>query len=135
GTLPTAAEIRAFVTDTKPFKRARKIDDLLERPEYAAFWATRFSDWTGNDTRYLANPYRPRQSKQWHDWFRDKLARNVPYSAIATGVITAKSVEAQSPDEWQAWAKAEEARLLGKEWNLEYGQRKTLDLRYIKARN
>lgn len=135
GTLPTPVEIRAFVADTQPYKRARKIDELLERPEYAAFWATRFSDWTGNDTRYLANPYRPRQSKQWHDWFRDKLTRNVPYSALATGVVAATSHEGQKPEEWQAWAKAEDQRLKGKDWNFEYGKRKTLDLLYIKARN
>src|SRR5262249_32760205 len=89
GTLPTPEQIRAFVADARPYKRARKIDELLDRPEYAAFWATKFSDWSGNDTRYLANPYRPKQSKQWHDWFRDKLTRNLPYSEIATGVITA----------------------------------------------
>jgi hypothetical protein len=135
GTLPTPAEVRAFASDPKPYKRARKIDELLERPEYAAFWATKFSDWTGNDTRYLANPYRPRQSKQWHDWFRDKLARNVPYSVIATGVVAATSCEGQPPEQWQAWAKAEEERLKGKDWQFEYGKRQTLDLLYIKARN
>jgi hypothetical protein len=135
GTLPTPSEIREFELDRQPFKRARKIDALLDRPEYAAFWATRFSDWSGNDTRYLANPYRPKQSKQWHDWFRDKLARNVPYSEIATGVIAATSSEGRTPHEWEAWAKAEDARLRGKEWHFEYARRRTLDLPYIKARN
>ncbi|MBI1913867.1 MAG: DUF1553 domain-containing protein [Planctomycetes bacterium] len=135
GTLPTPAEVRSFVADRRPDRRARKIDELLGRPEYAAFWATKFSDWTGNDTRYLANPYRPKQSKQWHDWFRAKLARNVPYREIATGVVTATSCEGRPPQEWQAWAKAEDARLKGKGWDFEYGKRKTLDLLYIKARN
>ncbi|MBL8797343.1 MAG: DUF1553 domain-containing protein [Planctomycetia bacterium] len=135
GTLPTPSEIRAFEADSKPYKRARKVDELLNRPEYAAYWASKFSDWTGNDTRYLANPYRPRQSKQWHDWFRDKLSRNVPYSDIARGVVAATSTEGQSQEQWQAWAKAEDARLRGTEWNFEYGKRQTLDLLYIKARN
>jgi hypothetical protein len=135
GTLPTPAEVRAFVADTHSDKRTRKIDELLARPEYAAFWATKFSDWTGNDTRYLANPYRPRQSRQWHDWFRDKLTRNVPYTAIATGVLTATSCEGKSPTEWQAWAKKEEERLKGKGWDFEYRRRQTLDLLYVKARN
>src|SRR5262249_11365199 len=47
GTLPTPEEVRAFVVDARNDKRARKIDELLGRPEYAAFWATKFSDWTG----------------------------------------------------------------------------------------
>lgn len=135
GTLPTPAEIRAFAAATEPYKRARKIDELLARPEYAAFWATKFSDWSGNDTRYLANPYRPKQSKQWHDWFRDKLTRNVPYSEIAAGVVTATSCEGQTAEQWQAWAKAEDTRLQSKSWIYEYAKRKTLDLIYIKARN
>jgi hypothetical protein len=135
GTLPKPAEVRAFVADSRSDKRTRKIDELLARPEYAAFWATKFSDWTGNDTRYLANPYRPKQSRQWHDWFRDKLARNVPYSAIATGVLTATSCNGKSSAEWQAWAKEEEERLKGKGWDFEYGRRQTLDLLYVKARN
>jgi hypothetical protein len=135
GTLPTPTEVRAFLADDRPYKRARKIDELLARPEYAAFWATKFSDWTGNDTRYLANPYRPRQSKQWHDWFRDKLTCNVPYSDIATGVLTATSTEGRPVEEWQQWAKAEDARLKSPNWDFEYGKRKTLDLIYIKARN
>jgi len=124
GTLPLPAEIRAFVADARPYKRERKIDELLNRPEYAAFWATKFSDWTGNDTRYLANPYRPKQSKQWHDWFRDKLARNVSYSEIATGVLTATSTEGRSLEEWKTWATAEDARLRGTGWDFEYGKRR-----------
>jgi hypothetical protein len=135
GSLPMPAEIRAFETDSKPYKRARKIDELLSRPEYAAYWASKFSDWTGNDTRYLANPYRPRQSKQWHDWFRDKLSRNLPYSEIARGVVAATSTEGKPFEQWQEWAKAEDGRLRGTEWNFEYGKRQTLDLLYIKARN
>jgi hypothetical protein len=134
GTLPTPEEVRAFVADARGDKREKKIDELLGRPEYAAFWATKFSDWSGNDTRYLANPYRPKQSKQWHDWFRDKLARNVPYSDIATGVVTAASAEGKSVEEWQEWAKAEDARLQ-KGWESEYAKRQTLDLLYVKARN
>src|SRR5262249_52102428 len=80
------------------------------------------------------NPYRPKQSKQWHDWFRDKLARNVPYSDIATGVVAATSAEGKSPEEWQAWAKEEEARLQ-KGWEVENRRRKTPHLLYVKARN
>src|SRR5262249_19517291 len=44
GTLPTAAEARAFLVSTDPRKRARLIDALLERPEYADYWAMIWSD-------------------------------------------------------------------------------------------
>src|SRR5262249_4113757 len=38
GTLPTPAEARAFLADSRPEKRARLVDPLLERPEDAAGW-------------------------------------------------------------------------------------------------
>ena len=44
GTAPTANEITAFVADTKSDKRARLIDALLARPEYADFWALKWGD-------------------------------------------------------------------------------------------
>ena len=31
--------------------RAKKIDELLERPAYAAWWATKLSDMTGNSDK------------------------------------------------------------------------------------
>ncbi|MEJ7637607.1 MAG: DUF1549 domain-containing protein [Singulisphaera sp.] len=40
GTLPTAREVKAFVADPDPDKRAKLIDQLLDRPEYAAYFAT-----------------------------------------------------------------------------------------------
>src|SRR5581483_10017122 len=63
-TLPTPDEVRAFLADTSPDKRERKIDELLAHPLHAALWATRFSDITGNNTDALENPVplKPRRS-------------------------------------------------------------------------
>src|SRR5207237_3688332 len=53
GTLPTAAEVEQFITDSSPAKRSDKIEQLLKTPAYAAWWTTRFCDWTGNnDTKF-----------------------------------------------------------------------------------
>src|SRR5258708_38860548 len=38
GTLPTADEVTEYQADTRGDKRARLIDRLLERPEYASFF-------------------------------------------------------------------------------------------------
>ena len=53
GTLPTPEEVKAFLADTSPDKRARKIDELLERPAYAAWWTTKLCDFTGNSAAQL----------------------------------------------------------------------------------
>jgi di/tricarboxylate transporter len=49
--MPPADEVSAFVADRAPDKRSRKINELLERPAYAAWWATRLCDFTGNSDR------------------------------------------------------------------------------------
>ncbi len=51
GTLPTPQQVVAFLDDHSTSKRSAKIDELLNSPAYAAWWATRFSDYTGNDSR------------------------------------------------------------------------------------
>jgi len=44
GQVPTGDEARAFLDSTAPDKRARLIDALLERDEYAHFWALKWAD-------------------------------------------------------------------------------------------
>jgi len=93
GTLPTAAEVEAFLADTSADKRARKIDELLERPAYAAWWATKFSDWTGNNAGKLNNkqPDANVLAAHWYEWLRVRIEKNVPYDQIAEGIILAVS--------------------------------------------
>jgi hypothetical protein len=44
GTLPTAQEARQFLGETNPNKRAELIDNLLDRQEFADYWANKWSD-------------------------------------------------------------------------------------------
>src|SRR5437016_4122029 len=44
GTLPTAEEARKFLDDTSPAKRGALIDALLEREEFADYWANKWCD-------------------------------------------------------------------------------------------
>ena len=95
GTLPLPEEVRAFVHDDSADKRRRKIDELLKRPAYAAWWATKLGDWTGNGEG--AGPVggeqglRRRYSELWHRWLYRRLAENVPYDQIAAGIVLATS--------------------------------------------
>jgi len=97
GTLPSPAEIRDFVSDSSSDKRARKIDELLERPTYAAWWATRFADWTGNSDDKLNNvtPRTSPASRDWYEWLEARIGENVPYHEIAKGFVLAQSREPQ----------------------------------------
>ena len=76
GILPAGETVRQFLSDTSPDKRTRLINALLESPGYAAWWATRFSDWTGNSEQQLNNvlPIRGAASRLWYEWLRARLS-------------------------------------------------------------
>jgi hypothetical protein len=93
GTLPTPAEVRAFLLDQSPDKRTRKIDELLERPGYVAWWTTKLCDFTGNSDDKLNNvtPIQGEASKHWYAWIEKRVRDNVPYDKIMEGIVMAVS--------------------------------------------
>ena len=106
GTLPTPDEITRFLADKSPNKRTAKIDELLKSPAYAAWWATKLSDFLGNNPRVLrgngAQNYGDKFSRQWYDWLRHRIAKNEPYDQMMAGIIlaTGRTKPAQSYEEF-----------------------------------
>jgi len=134
GTLPTSDEARAFLKDTTPDKRARVIDRLLSQPEYAMYWATKFSDWTGNDNRFTPQP-REKTGWLWHNWLKDKLDRNVPYDELVAGFIMATTREGRSVDATVDEYKTIAAKIAKGFDDITYASRKTNDMYWLKAGN
>ena len=94
GTLPSAAEVRAFLADSSPDKRERKVNELLETPAYAAWWTTRICDWTGCNDNQLNNvnpAARQNGSKDWYEWVYQRVAENMPYDDLMEGIVVAQS--------------------------------------------
>ena len=102
GTLPSPEKVRAFLADQAPDKREKTIDALLAHPMHAALWATRFLDITGCDVDAMEGPpeIRPGLARMWHDWFRHRVAANMPYDQIARGVLAATSRGGQEVGLW-----------------------------------
>ncbi|MCH9654394.1 MAG: DUF1549 domain-containing protein [Planctomycetes bacterium] len=98
GTLPAPHEVEAFLKDSSPDKRSKKIDEMLESPGYAAWWTTKLCDFTQNNYDDLINvsPVRERPSQEWYDWIKKRVTDNVGYDDIAEGILLATSRE---PDE------------------------------------
>lgn len=98
GKLPTPDELREFVADQTPNKRAKVIDRLLEHPLHAAVWATKMCDALGADNRtmYDESVYRI------HDWFRNRFERNVPWDEAVRGALTGTVADGRSLEALQA---------------------------------
>jgi hypothetical protein len=129
GSLPAPAEVRAFLADRNPHKRAKKVEELLAHPLRAALWATKLCDLTGNNVDVLEDPaeLRPKRAKMWHDWFRRRIADNVPYDQIVRGVLCATSRDGLDV---AAWMKQEAARTEAARQGFasDYADRPSLDL-------
>lgn len=94
GTLPSPQDVTAFLSDADSNKRAKKIDELLERPGYVAWWATKLSDFTGNNANMLnrGNVIRTTVASQaWYDWLYTRVANNTPYDELVAGIVASKS--------------------------------------------
>ncbi|MFT5527362.1 MAG: hypothetical protein ACI9HK_005344, partial [Pirellulaceae bacterium] len=93
GTLPGVKVVEEFLSDNSQDKRSRKIEELLNSSAYAAWWATRLSDYTGNNETRLNNvvPNRGQASKEWYQWLYKRVEENTPYDQIAAGIVTAVS--------------------------------------------
>ncbi|AMV38339.1 DUF1549 and DUF1553 domain-containing protein [Planctomyces sp. SH-PL62] len=86
GRLPTPEEAREFLADSTPDKRARLVDRLLDRPEYADHWANKWMD------LLRPNPYRVGIKAVFNldGWIRDAFRRNLPYDQFVREIVTAR---------------------------------------------
>jgi len=86
GTIPTPAEVLAFTTNPDPSKRAKLIDALLERPEYADFWALKWSDLLRAHRRSLGD----KGLATFNGWLKGSLRENRPADRITRELLTAQ---------------------------------------------
>ncbi|MEO1999644.1 MAG: DUF1549 and DUF1553 domain-containing protein, partial [Planctomycetaceae bacterium] len=97
GSLPTADEVRRFVADQRPDKRARLIDGLLERPEYARYFALKWSGILQNRGRgYSTSKQRP-GTTLFAEWIRDAFLTNKPYDQFVSEILTASGGQDRNP--------------------------------------
>ncbi len=105
-TLPTPDEVRAFLADKSPDKRAKKIEALMKTPGYNAWWTTLLCDFSGNNPRQLNTggdlQLNDKFSRQWYDWIHKRVADNVPYDQIVAGIVlaTGRSAPDQNYEEF-----------------------------------
>ena len=96
GTLPTAEEARSFLDDESPDKRAKLIDHLLERPEFADYWAMNWSDSFRLKAEFPINLW-PNAAQAYHRWIQASLRDNMPYDQFVRELLCACGSNFRTP--------------------------------------
>ena len=95
GTLPTPKQVNAFVADTSATKRDQLIDKLVETPEYSYYFANKWADVLRVKRRGEAQ--RAEGTFAFHDWIRQAVASDMPYSEFARAIVAASGDEVKNP--------------------------------------
>ena len=88
GTIPTAAEARAFLADTSPDKRNQLIDRLLDSPSFARHMALTF------DVMLMERrPDKAVKSTEWQAWLHQSFLAGKPLDELCRELITADGAD------------------------------------------
>jgi hypothetical protein len=107
GLPPSAAEVRAFLGDSRTDKRERVIDALLERPEHAEFWALKWADLLKIRFDLMGD----KGTWGMYRWLRDSVAANKPFDRFVREIVAAEGSCAQNPaaNYWRVFQDPNEA--------------------------
>lgn len=100
GRLPTEEEAKTFLTDASAGKRDRWIDELLRGPDYADFFAGK---WTAVLKNRRDDASDTVSNFAFHAWVRDSLLANKPYDQFVRELLGATGTVIGNPP--VAWYK------------------------------
>ena len=93
GRLPTVDEVRTFLKDKSPDRRQALIQRLLDRDEYADFWALKWAD------LFRLNPEQigSKNALLFDRWLRESFRANKPFDEFVRQLITAQGSSFRDP--------------------------------------
>lgn len=88
GMLPTPEEYKSFIADKTPDKRAKLVDELLERKEFTEMWVMKWSELLqirsdGNVARGISY----KAALLYHNWIKERIANNVPFNEVVIELL------------------------------------------------
>jgi hypothetical protein len=96
GTLPTAQEASQFLLDKDPDKRRALIGRLLDREEFADFWAMKWGDLLRVKSEFPINLW-PNAVQAYSRWIRTSLKSNLPYDRFVRELLTSSGSNFRVP--------------------------------------
>jgi hypothetical protein len=88
GIQPTPEEARAFLADRDPNRRAKLIESLLTRDEFADFWSLKWGDLLRIKSEYPVRVW-PKAVAVYYRWVHASIAQNKPYDQFVRELLTA----------------------------------------------
>jgi hypothetical protein len=96
GTLPRPPEALAFLRDPSPDKRVALIEVLLERDEFADYWALKWADLLRVKAEFPIKLW-PNAAQAYHRWIRESVRCNKPYDRFARELLTSSGSNFRAP--------------------------------------
>ncbi|MCU0784539.1 MAG: DUF1553 domain-containing protein [Verrucomicrobia bacterium] len=96
GTLPSATEANEFLLSRDPNKRRALIDRLLEREEFADYWAMKWCDLLRVKAEFPINLW-PNAAQAYHRWIRTAIKENKPYDQFVRELLTSSGSNFRVP--------------------------------------
>jgi len=93
GRLPDPEEARAFLADQRADKRSQLVDRLVDRPEFADFWALKWADLLRNEEKTMG------EKGAWvlQRWLRDQIAKDAPLDELVRRIVGGLGSTWQNP--------------------------------------
>lgn len=98
GTLPTPAEVKAFLADTNPQKREAIVDRFLERKEFVDLWVMKWAELLQIRSADQQVQMSYKSALQYFDWLESQITRNVPVDAMVKTLLTATGPSFENPE-------------------------------------
>ncbi len=96
GSLPEPQEVRNFLQNRSPHKRAALINKLLKREEFADYWSLKWCDLLRVKAEFPINLW-PNAVQAYHRWIHDCLRDNMPYDQFARELLTSSGSNFRVP--------------------------------------
>ena len=93
GLLPTGDEMQKFMADKSANKRAKLVDALLERPEYADFWALKWADVFRSSRKTI----QLKGAHAFQQWLRGHINSNTGFDSVIRDMLTANGSTYANP--------------------------------------
>jgi hypothetical protein len=93
GVQPKPDEVRAFLADKDPAKRAKLVDGLFARPEFIDHWSLKWGDLLQNSRNSVSAP----AVYLFREFIRGAVASNMPLDEFARRILTARGGASDDP--------------------------------------